>query len=142
MSILMKRVRATRRPTRHGRQADATDLLVWGATAHLAVDWLTQNEWMADHKHRLVHPAGYVHAGAHAAAQALVFPAPYAAALGLAHMVIDTRQPLKLWTKLVSQPDEGPAAVSVTIWRDQAAHMVSIAAAALLSPTVKLTGRR
>lgn len=138
MTFLMKRVRATRRPTRHGRQADATDLLVWGATAHLAVDWLTQNEWMADHKHRLVHPAGYVHAGGHAVAQWLVFPAPYAAALGVAHLVIDTRQPLRLWTKLVSQPEEGPAAVPISIWRDQTAHIVSIAAAALLSPSPKL----
>jgi hypothetical protein len=57
-------------------------------------------------------------------------------------MVIDTRQPLKLWTKVVSQPDDGPAALPVTIWRDQTAHLVSIAAAALLSPTVKLTKRR
>jgi hypothetical protein len=138
----MKRVRATRRLGRVGRSADATDLLVWGATLHLAVDWLTQNEWMADHKHRLVHPAGYVHAGGHAAAQWLVFPAPWAAALGVAHLVIDTRQPLKLWTKVVSQPEEGPAAMPIRIWRDQTAHVMSIAVAALLAPSTKLPGAR
>lgn len=104
---------------------------MWGAAVHLAVDWLTQNEWIAAHKHRLVHPAGYLHAGGHAAAQALVFPPEYAAALGAAHLVIDTRRPLRLWKKVVSQPEEGPTAIPVGIWRDQTAHLVSIALAAL-----------
>jgi hypothetical protein len=47
--------------------------------------------------------------------------------------VIDTRQPMRLWTKVVSQPDEGPAAVPISIARDQTAHLVSIALAALLT---------
>lgn len=130
VNVLLDRVRGRRRVS---RQASPTDLLVWGAALHLGVDWLTQNEWIAAHKHRLVHPAGYVHAAGHTAAQMLVFPPPYAAALGLAHLVIDTRQPLRLWTKLVSQPEEGAIAVSVDIWRDQVAHMAAIAVAALLA---------
>jgi hypothetical protein len=128
--LLIKQV-VRRRP--RSRQPTPTDLLVWGAAVHLAVDWLTQNEWIAANKHQLVHPAGYLHAGGHAAAQSLVFPAPHAAALGAAHLVIDTRQPLQLWKKVVSQPEEGPAALSISIWRDQTAHLVSIAVAALLT---------
>jgi hypothetical protein len=115
------------------RKPTPTDLLVWGAALHLAVDWLTQNEWIAANKHQLVHPAGYLHATGHAAAQSLVFPSVHAVALGAAHLVIDTRQPLKLWKKVVSQPEEGAAALSVSIWRDQTAHLVSIAVAALLT---------
>jgi hypothetical protein len=126
----MKRV-AARRGFWH--RVGRTDLLVWGATIHLAVDWLTQNEWIALHKHRVVHPAGYLHAGVHGAAQWLVFPAPYAAALGVAHQLIDTRQPLRLWEKVISEPENGATAVSVRIARDQTAHLVSIAVAALLA---------
>ena len=116
---------------RRRRGPTRTELLVWGAAVHLAVDWLGQNEWMADHKHRLVHPAGYVHAATHGAAQALVFPVPYAAALGVTHLVTDTRQPLRIWKKIVSHPDEGATGTSVQIWRDQTAHLIAIAAAAL-----------
>lgn len=128
MELLAKLLARRRRKGRPG----ATDLLAWGTTIHLAVDWMTQNEWIADHKHRLVHPAGYVHAAAHGAAQWLVFPAPYAAALGVTHLVIDTRQPLRLWTKVISQPEGGAGAVPVQIWRDQTAHVISVAVAALL----------
>jgi hypothetical protein len=123
---------AVRNRRRRG-QPTPTDLLVWGAAVHLAVDWLTQNEWIAANKHQLVHPAGYLHAGGHLAAQSLVFPSGWAAALGAAHLVIDTRQPLRLWKKVVSQPEQGATAVAVSIWRDQTAHLVTIAVAALLT---------
>ena len=100
MPLLSKRIAGGGR----GSSPTRTELLVWGAALHLAVDWLGQNEWIADHKHRLVHPAGYVHAAAHGGAQALLFPAPYAAALGLAHLVTDTRQPLRLWKRSSRTP--------------------------------------
>lgn len=58
----------------------ATELLVWGATIHLVIDWLGQNEWMADHKCDLRSPAGWAHAGAHGLGAAIIFPLP--AALG------------------------------------------------------------
>jgi hypothetical protein len=127
---LIKRLFPARRRV---HRATPTDLLAWGAALHLIVDWLTQNEWVAEHKHRVVHPAGYVHAGSHAAAQAVVFPVPIAAALGLTHLIVDTRQPLRLWKKVVSQPDRGPAAVPVGIWRDQTAHLAFITLAAVVA---------
>jgi hypothetical protein len=62
----------------------------------------------------------------------LVFPAPAAAALGVAHLVIDTRVPLRAWARLVSAPDEGALSIDVHIWRDQTAHIASVALAALI----------
>jgi hypothetical protein len=120
-----------------GRRPSPTDLLVWGAAVHMAVDWLTQNEWIAENKHRVGHPSGYLHATSHAAGQALVFPPPYAAALGVLHMIVDTREPMKLWGKIVSQPDDGATAVSVQIWRDQVAHVGFIAFAAMIADARK-----
>ncbi len=110
----------------------ATELLVWGALIHLIVDWLLQNEWMAEHKPDVGHPAGYIHAGAHAAALLLVFPPLAALGLGVAHFAIDTRRPLRFWERLVSQTQEGPVAVAVHIWRDQTLHLAAIGAAALI----------
>jgi hypothetical protein len=109
----------------------ATELVVWGATLHLVVDWLLQNDWMAEHKSSLRHPAGYVHAGLHGVAMLLIFPVWAAVALGIAHLLIDTRRPLQWWSRLVTQPTEGPMAVSVQLWRDQTLHLVTIALAAL-----------
>lgn len=111
---------------------DATELLVWGGLVHLVVDWLFQSEWIAEHKADLRHPAGYLHAAAHALALLLVFPPLAALGLGAAHLVIDTRQPLRLWARLVSQTEQGPMAVSVHIWRDQTLHLAAIGAAALI----------
>jgi hypothetical protein len=110
----------------------STELLVWGFVVHLVVDWLFQNIWMARHKTEPSHPAGYVHAGLHGAALLLVFPWPAAAALGVAHFVIDTRWPLRWWGRIVSRPTDGPIAIDVHLWRDQALHVAVIAAAALV----------
>lgn len=110
----------------------ATELLVWGAIIHLLVDWLGQNEWVALNKPRLSHPAGYIHAAVHALALWIVFPWAAALALGVAHLVIDTRRPLALWARVMSQPTEGPEAFTIHVWRDQTLHLATIAAAALI----------
>jgi hypothetical protein len=110
----------------------ATELLVWGATVHLIVDWLFQNQWIAANKARLTHPAGYVHAAAHGVALLLVFPPLGALVLALAHFLIDSRVPLKLWSRVMSQPTTGAMAEIVHVWRDQALHLAAIAGAALI----------
>ncbi len=110
----------------------ATELLVWGVVVHLVVDWLFQNEWIAENKSDLRHPAGYVHAGSHGLALLLVFPPLAALALGVVHLLVDTRRPLQWWARLMSQTTEGPIAVPVHIWRDQTLHVATIAAAALV----------
>jgi hypothetical protein len=109
----------------------ATELLVWGAVVHLVVDWLLQNEWIAQHKCELRHPAGYLHAGAHGLALLLVFPPLGALTLAAAHFLIDTRRPLQWWSRVVSQTQTGAIATAVHIWRDQTLHVAAIAAAAL-----------
>ena len=80
----------------------ATELLVWGVVIHLIVDWLGQNEWIALNKTRLRHP------------------------------VTDTRRPLELWGRVMSQPTKGPEAFTIHVWRDQALHVAAIAATALI----------
>lgn len=111
----------------------ATQLLVWGAFVHLIVDWLFQNEWIAENKTSLRHPAGYVHAGVHGLAMLLVFPPLAAVALGVAHLLIDTRRPLTWWAKVMSQTVEGPIAAPVHIWRDQTLHIATIGVAAAIA---------
>ena len=110
----------------------ATELLVWGATVHLVVDWLLQNEWMAENKTSLRHPAAYVHSGLHGLALLLVFPPPAALALGIVHLLIDTRKPLDWLALVMHQTTEGPLGPTLLIWRDQALHIATIAAAALI----------
>jgi hypothetical protein len=110
----------------------ATELLVWGVFVHLIVDWLLQNRWIADNKTRLRHPAGYLHAGLHGVAMLLVFPPVAAVALGVAHLLIDSRRPLSWWARIVSQSVEGPIAATVHVMRDQTLHVATIGAAALL----------
>ncbi len=111
----------------------ATELLVWGIVIHLVVDWLFQNEWIAEHKTDLRHPAGHVHAGIHGAAMLLIFTPVAALALAVAHLLIDTRKPLQWWGQLMSQTMEGPIAVPVHIWRDQTLHIAVIAVVALIA---------
>jgi hypothetical protein len=110
----------------------AHELLVWGIAVHLVVDWLFQNEWMAENKRSLRHPAAYIHAGLHGVALLLVFPALAALALGVVHLLIDTRKPLDWWAKIFRQTAEGPIAMNLFIWRDQALHIGTIALAALI----------
>jgi len=135
----------------------ATDLLLWGAVIHLVIDWLAQNEWMAVNKAKRRtpnvgdrgigvaglrwwdrHPAAYVHAGLHSAAQLLVFPWPAALAIGVTHLLIDTRKPVQWWSKLIRQTQPDPSAfplmdigADVRIWVDQVWHIAAIALAAL-----------
>jgi hypothetical protein len=130
----------------------ATGLMVWGLVAHLIADWPLQNDWMADYKARLTHPAGYVHAGIHGALLALVF-GWVAVPLAVTHLLIDTRKPVVWWSRLIGQKQPGinyrlktasgedvkPATMplydvglEVRFWTDQVFHIVCIAAAALL----------
>jgi hypothetical protein len=125
----------------------ATGLMVWGLVAHLIADWPLQNDWMANNKANLRSSAGYVHAGIHGLALALVF-GWVAAPLAVAHLLIDTRKPVVWWSRLIGQTQPtGEQAVTwnepkplvvvdigteVRFWTDQVFHIVCIAIAALL----------
>ena len=119
--------------------SNATNLLIWGFVAHLVSDWLFQNDWMARNKGSLVHPAAWVHGAICAAALLVVFPAPMALVLGVAHMLIDTRRPLNWWWAVIGKiRDESPLSLMVAMWGDQVMHIALIAVAARIVFPVSL----
>ena len=107
------------------------ELLIWGILLHLIVDWLFQDEWTAIHKTNLKSPAGWIHASLHTLAMFLVFPMGVALAIGIAHLIIDTRKPLQWWANIVKVPKQGEIGLHIAIWRDQVLHFAVIGAAAL-----------
>ncbi len=110
-----------------------TDLLVWGLVAHLAADWLFQTDWMAINKVSLRHPASWTHAAVYTLFMALVFPFFVAVLIGLLHLLIDTRAPVRWWMHVVKGASETtPGAAIVEMGVDQVFHAMVIAAASLL----------
>lgn len=128
----------------------ASDLMIWGLVAHLIADWPLQNDWMAKNKMKLLHPAGYIHAGIHGLILSGVFGWA-AIPLAVAHLLIDFRKPVQWWSKLirqtqpqnrvyyqrwsVTQVEEIPVydvGLEVRFWTDQVFHIICIAIAALL----------
>lgn len=109
-----------------------SDLIILGIVIHLVCDWLLQNHWMATNKANLRHPAGYVHAGIHTLGLLLVFPPAWALAIGIIHLLVDTRVPLIWWRRVFRQTTEGPYAVPVAIWGDQVVHITVITIVAYL----------
>lgn len=132
----------------------ATPLLVWGIVIHLVIDWLFQNHWMAENKHRFVgprdylcfmgpapegmgplfllpHPAAFVHAGLHFLGLLLIFPWYVALVVAVLHLLIDTRRPLAWWRYFFRQTQQGDVALHVAVWSDQVLHIAIIAIAAL-----------
>jgi hypothetical protein len=86
------------------------------------------------------HPAAYAHAALHGAAQLLIFPWPAALAIGITHLLIDTRWPVAAWSKLIRQTQPDPTrfpvmdiGADVRIWADQVWHIGVIALLALVS---------
>lgn len=80
----------------------ASDLLIWGIVLHLIADWPLQTDWMAKNKANLKSPAGYVHAFVHGAFLSLIF-GWVALPLAILHLLIDTRWPVVMWSKLMGQ---------------------------------------
>lgn len=98
-----------------------------GFVAHLAADWILQNDWIARHKGHLGHPAAWLHAGLHALLLTWVLGWQAGLLLGLIHILVDTRLPLAWWQRLYKQTTTGQVALHVAIWTDQAIHLVSLA---------------
>jgi len=112
----------------------AIKLLVCSIAWHWFADWILQNDWQAQNKPSLLHPASWVHSGIHLIGLLVIFyPIWWVAVLiGITHLLIDTRVPLVWWRKFYRQTTEGPVALHVAIWGDQTLHVVVIAIAALL----------
>lgn len=110
-----------------------TALLVWGGLAHLVADWLLQNEWMVQHKQDLRHPAGWVHGAIHSLALLLFLPWSLALLIGLSHVLIDTRLPVRWWKRLAGKAAADPRSLlpqtqMVELAVDQVLHLVVLAA--------------
>lgn len=111
------------------------DLFIVGLTAHLFADWFLQNDWQADNKASLLHPAAWVHFACHLICMALVWPIFGALVVAVSHALIDTRKPLVWWRTLLGQkqvradqpPEKNAVAVHVAFWQDQAAHIIVLA---------------
>jgi hypothetical protein len=104
-----------------------TELLIWALIVHLIADWLLQNEWMAIHKVKLLHPAAWVHGGIHTLFMLLIFPWHLSILIGFVHVLIDSRIPVLWWMKTVKQiPDPANSEVLV-IGMDQVFHVVVLA---------------
>lgn len=116
------------------------DLFIVGLIAHLIADWFFQNDWQADNKPNLRHPAAWVHFGLHLACMVAVWPLWAALIVAVTHALIDTRKPLVWWRTFtgqkqwrLDQPAEKNAiAVHVAFWQDQAAHIIVLAVVARL----------
>lgn len=109
------------------------ELFLKGLIVHLVADWFLQSDWMSANKTSLLHLAAWAHSGIHTIGNLLVFSPPIAIALGLSHLLIDTRKPLIWLRKLFQQNPKGVVAPVFEIWQDQAAHLILLALAALLS---------
>ena len=95
--------------------------------AHLVADWLFQNNWMAQHKHKLPHPAAWVHGAIHGLCLWWALDWRAGVVLGLVHMLIDTRIPLGWWMRTFKDSAEVPEARSIAVWADQVLHIATIA---------------
>lgn len=105
-----------------------------GLIAHLIADWLLQNDWMANNKTNLRHPAAWTHATIQAVALAIALGWQAGLILGLIHLLVDTRYPLRYWQRVFRQTVDGPATLHVTIWGDQVIHIITIAMWIALTP--------
>lgn len=109
-----------------------TELFLKALIVHLVADFFLQSDWMSENKADLRHPAAWVHGSIHAAGNLLVFPIGVALLIGFSHVIIDTRKSMIWLRKVFRQNPQGPAVPVFEIWQDQAAHLIILAAAALL----------
>jgi hypothetical protein len=95
--------------------------------AHLIGDWLLQNDWMAHHKHKLHHPAAWVHGIIQGVLLGCALGLTAGVVLGVIHILIDTRAPLRWWSRIYAKANSGSMGEHVTIWADQVLHLGCIA---------------
>ncbi len=101
---------------------------------HIIGDWILSNGWFAVNKHRLTHTASWIHAvinGLSAAIMGTVADLPFATValtIGVTHLLIDTRKPIR-WFMRITGKDDLPWLVIVI---DQMVHILVIAILVIL----------
>ncbi len=117
-------------------------LFILGLLAHIVADWFLQNDWMAQHKTKFMHPAGTIHAFLHYVC-AVPFFHWWAFAIAIPHYLIDLRTPLIWWRKFYRMKSNDPdqdfnsphnsISRHVAFWQDQMAHVLVIGIVAWLA---------
>ena len=116
-----------------GDTAFMLELFLKGLIVHLVADWFLQSDWMSKNKVSLLHPAAWVHSGIHTIGNLFVFDPVVAIGLGISHLLIDTRKPLIWLRQIFQQNPKGDVTMVFEIWQDQAAHLVLLGVAVLIS---------
>jgi len=98
-----------------------------GLIAHLVADWLLQNEWMAVHKAKLLHPAAWIHSAIHGLLLGLALGWKGGVVLGIVHLLIDTSRPVNWWLRWFKKCERSPQLPLIRIWTDQVFHISVIA---------------
>ena len=106
---------------------------------HLIGDWILQNEWMSVNKIRLSHPAAWIHAGIHALLLGFVFGWLGGVVLGVLHMLVDTRVPIRWWSKVFKKCEQSPDISILLIGCDQVLHIGCIAGWMVVADYLKLS---
>ncbi|MEX2144450.1 MAG: DUF3307 domain-containing protein [Anaerolineales bacterium] len=109
------------------------ELFIKGFIVHLIVDFFLQPDWIADNKMNFSHPAAWMHGALNIAGNLLVFAPLIAIGLGITHILIDTRVPLVWWRRLLRQNPQGEDASTFYLLQDQAAHLIFLGVAVVLS---------
>jgi len=108
------------------------ELFIKGLIVHLVVDFFLQSDWISDNKTNILHPAAWVHGVLNTLGNLLVFTAPIAIGLGISHILLDTRYPLRWWRQLFRQNPQGEDARTFYLLQDQAAHIILLGVVVLL----------
>jgi hypothetical protein len=118
-------------------------IFILGLCARIVADWFLQNDWMAQYKTSLKHPAAWLHSAIHFLCFVPVVGIPIAVFVFATHILIDTRVPLIWWRKFYRMksydPNQGPesvwnqVAMHVAFWQDQMSHVLIIALAAWMA---------
>ncbi len=98
-----------------------------GLLAHLLADWILQNDWMARNKVSLRHPAAWTHAGIQALCLGVALGWQAGLALGMVHLLVDTRVPVSWWIRHFKKCAQASEATTIAIALDQTLHIVCIA---------------
>ena len=99
-----------------------------GLVAHLAADWVLQNDWMARNKTSLRHPAAWTHAAIHALCLGFALGWLAGLVLGIIHMLVDTRVPVAWWIRFFKKCGQAPEASLIALLLDQTLHILCLAA--------------
>lgn len=127
MLVIVRATRSSRSRARSKRIDESMSPFEKALIAHLVADWILQNNWMAQNKTSLRHPASWVHSSIQGICLGLALGWQAGVVLGAAHLFIDTRIPLSWWIRVFKKSDGSADAGTIAIGLDQTLHIKCIA---------------